>query len=257
MTDLRYASAVRPRGNRRETGWAVVNALQAAYILLWSALWISVALVVTALTWRRGPALALARRVWAPGLLAIAVDLEVVGGERLDPRRPHLFVANHQSWADIPALFVALPVPLLFMAKRELARVPFLGWYIQAMGMVFVERSARAAGAASVGLAAERLSHGWSVLSFPEGTRSRDGRVHTFKSAGFAAAIEAGVPVVPVALEGAGRIIPPDGGFRIRPGRVRVLVGEPIPTTGLARDDRAALARQAERAVAELLERQE
>jgi len=234
-----------------------VNALQAAYILLWSALWISVALVVTALTWRRGPALSHDLRVWAPGLLAIAVDLEVVGRERLDPRRPYLFVANHQSWADIPALFVALPVPLLFMAKRELARVPFLGWYIQAMGMVFVERSARAAGAASVGLAAERLSHGWSVLSFPEGTRSRDGRVHTFKSAGFAAAIEAGVPVVPVALEGAGRIIPPDGGFRIRPGRVRVLVGEPIPTTGLARDDRAALARQAERAVAELLERQE
>jgi len=256
MSELRYASTVRSRADRRETGWAVVNALQAVYILLWSALWISVALLVTALTWRRGPALALARRVWAPGLLAIAVTLEVEGRERIDFSRPHLFVANHQSWADIPALFVALPVPLLFMAKRELARVPFLGWYIQAMGMVFVERSARAAGAASVGQAAERLGHGWSVLSFPEGTRSRDGRVHTFKSAGFAAAIEAGVPVVPVALEGAGRIIPPDGGFRIRPGRVRLRIGEPIPTAGLGRDDRIALARQAERAVADLLERQ-
>jgi 1-acyl-sn-glycerol-3-phosphate acyltransferase len=256
MSELRYASTVRPRVGWSETGWAVLNALQAVYILLWSALWITVALLVTALTWRRGPALALARRVWAPGLLAIAVTLEVEGRERVDFSRPHLFVANHQSWADIPALFVALPVPLLFMAKRELARVPFLGWYIQAMGMVFVERSARAAGAASVGQAAERLGHGWSVLSFPEGTRSRDGRVHTFKSAGFAAAIEAGVPVVPVALEGASRIIPPGGSFRIRPGRVRVVVGEPIPTAGLARDDRAALGRQAERAVAELLERQ-
>ncbi|MEA2691224.1 MAG: 1-acyl-sn-glycerol-3-phosphate acyltransferase [Acidobacteriota bacterium] len=256
MSELRYASTVRPRAGWSETGWAVLNALQAVYILLWSALWITVALLVTALTWRRGPALALARRVWAPGLLAIAVTLEVEGRERVDFSRPHLFVANHQSWADIPALFVALKVPLLFMAKRELARVPFLGWYIQAMGMVFVERSARAAGAASVGQAAERLGHGWSVLSFPEGTRSRDGRVHTFKSAGFAAAIEAGVPVVPVALEGAGRIIPPGGSFRIRPGRVRVVVGEPIPTAGLRRDDRAALGRQAERAVAELLLRQ-
>jgi 1-acyl-sn-glycerol-3-phosphate acyltransferase len=252
MSELRYASTVRSRTDRSEIGWAVLNTLQAIHAVVWTALWVSVALLVSALTWRRGPALALARWVWAPGLLAVAVRLEVVGRERVDFSRPHLFVANHQSWIDIPSLFAALPVPLLFMAKRELARVPFLGWYIRAMGMVFVERSAKAAGAASVGQAAERLRHGWSVLSFPEGTRSRDGRVHSFKSAGFAAAIEAGVPVVPIALEGAGRIIPP-GGFRVRPGRVRVLIGEPIPTTGLTRDDRAALAHRAEAAVAELL----
>jgi 1-acyl-sn-glycerol-3-phosphate acyltransferase len=257
MSDLRYATTVRPREDRGASGlpalgWAVINTFQAIYVALWSALWISIALAVSALTWRRGPALALARRVWAPGVLACAVRLKVVGRDRVDASRPYLFVANHQSWVDIPALFAALPVPLLFMAKRELARIPFLGWYIQAMGMVFIERGARTAGAASVGHAAERLEQGWSVLSFPEGTRSRDGRVQRFKSAGFAAAIEAGVPVVPVALEGAGRIIPP-GGFRVRFGTVRVHVGEPILTAGLTRDDRADLARRAEQAVADLL----
>jgi 1-acyl-sn-glycerol-3-phosphate acyltransferase len=257
MSDLHYATSVRPRegpraGGISAFGWALANALQAIHTVLWSALWISVALVVTALTWRRGPALALARRVWAPGLLIFRTRLEIAGRERVDLSRPYLFVANHQSWIDIPALFVALPLPLLFMAKRELARVPFLGWYIQAMGMVFIERGARQAGAASVGQAVERLTRGFSVLSFPEGTRSRDGRVHRFKSAGFAAAIEAGVPVVPVALEGAGRVLPP-GGFRPRPGTIRLTVGAPLPTAGLTRADRADLARRAEEAVADLL----
>src|SRR6476660_8577156 len=135
MSELRYASTARPRADRSEIGWAVINTLQAIHAVVWSALWISVALVVSGLTWRRRPALALARRVWAPGLLAVAVRLEVVGLERVDFSRPHLFVANHQSWIDIPALFAGLPVPLLFMAKRELAKVPFLGWYIRAMGM--------------------------------------------------------------------------------------------------------------------------
>jgi 1-acyl-sn-glycerol-3-phosphate acyltransferase len=259
MSELHYANSVEPRAERRTAGaslagfgWFLVNVLQAAYAVLWTALWVSVALVVSALTWRRGPALALARWVWAPGLFVWGGRCEVVGRERVDFSRAHLFVANHQSWIDIPVLFAALPVPLLFMAKRELARVPFLGWYIRAMGMVFVERNARTAGAASVGHAAERLGRGWSVLSFPEGTRSRDGRVHPFKSGGFAAAIEAGVPVVPVAIEGAGRIIPP-GGFRVRPGHVRVIIGEPLATAGLDRAARADLARRAEAAVTALL----
>ena len=90
------------------------------------------------------------------------------------------------------------------------------------------------------------------MLSFPEGRRSRDGRLQRFKSAGFAAAIEAGVPVVPIALEGAGRALPP-GGFRVRCGTLRVLIGEPLATSGLTRADRAELARQAEAAVTELL----
>jgi 1-acyl-sn-glycerol-3-phosphate acyltransferase len=253
MSDLRYATAVRPEEDRGEAGWVLVNTAQAIYFVVWSALWISIALLVTALCWRRGPALALARRVWAPGLLAWGVPLVVLGSERVDFRKAHLFVANHQSWLDVPALFAGLPVPLLFIAKRELARVPFIGWYMQAMGMVFVERSARAAGAASVSQATDRLARGWSLLSFPEGTRSRDGRVHAFKSAGFAAAIEAGVPVVPIAVEGADRVLPP-GGFRVRPGRIRLVVGDPIPTTGLTRDDRTALARRAQQAVVRLLE---
>jgi 1-acyl-sn-glycerol-3-phosphate acyltransferase len=234
-------------------GWWLVNVLQAVLGALWSVLWISLALLVSAAT--RGPrlALAMARRIWAPGMLRIGgMRVEVLGRERLDFGEPHFFASNHLSWIDIPSLFTALPVPLLFVGKRELARVPFLGWYMAATGMVFVDRGRGIGAARSVAGVAERLRAGWSVLSFPEGTRARDGRTQPFKSAGFQAAIESGVPVVPVAIEGADRVLPPDG-FRPRPGVIRVILGRPIPTAGLAGDARADLARRTEQSVRELL----
>jgi 1-acyl-sn-glycerol-3-phosphate acyltransferase len=235
--------------------WLILNALQAAFTVVWTAGWILVALAVCAVTRRRGPGLALARRVWAPGILwAGRARLEVTGLERLDRSRPCLFAANHQSWLDSAVLFAALPVPVLFLAKRETGRVPFLGWYVKAMGMVLVERGDREDAVRSVEAVAARLREGWSVLSFPEGSRTRDGRVQRFKSGSLTAAIEAGVPVVPVAIDGAARVLP-RGGFRARPGRIRVIVGEPIPTEGLTRVDRAAVARRAQQQVEALLER--
>ncbi|HEV8582455.1 MAG TPA: lysophospholipid acyltransferase family protein [Thermoanaerobaculia bacterium] len=234
--------------------WPLINAAQAVYTVVWSAGWITVALVVSALRRSPAPGLALARHVWGPGLLrAGGAQLQVEGREGLDPSRAYFFAANHQSWMDIPALFAALPMPVLFLAKRELAAVPFLGRYIEKMGMVFVDRSERRQTARTVGDAAGRLREGWSILSFPEGTRTFDGRVQRFKTASFAAAIDAGVPVVPVALEGAGRVLP-RGGFRARPGLIRICIGEPIPTAGLTRDARGELAERAQREVERLLE---
>jgi len=238
---------------RPALGWWLVNALQAVLGALWSVLWISLALLVSAATREPRLALAMARRIWAPGMLRIGwMRVEVHGRERLDFGQPHFFASNHLSLIDIPSLFTALPVPLLFVGKRELARVPFLGWYMAATGMVFVDRGRGIGAARSVAGAAERLRAGWSVLSFPEGTRARDGRTQPFKSAGFQAAIDSGVPVVPVAIEGSGRVLPPDG-FRPRPGIIRVILGPPIPTAGLARDARADLARRTELSVRELL----
>jgi 1-acyl-sn-glycerol-3-phosphate acyltransferase len=221
--------------------------------MLWTAGGITVALAVCAVLRRRDPGLALARRVWAPGILLFGpVRLRVEGRERLDPSRAYFFVANHQSWVDVPALFAALPVPVLFLAKRELARTPFLGRFIESMGMVFVDRADRKESARTVRLAAERLREGWSILSFPEGTRSPDGSVQRFKTATFAAALEAGVPVVPVALEGPARILPREG-FHARPGVIQLKIGEPISMTGLTRDDRAEVARRAQEEVERLL----
>jgi len=240
----------------RAVAWWLLNAAQAVFLVVWSVGWISLALLVAAVARRPTVPLALARRAWAPGLLRIAgVRLEVEGRERVDFRQPHLFAANHLSWIDVPSLFSALPTPLLFLGKRQLARVPFLGWYMAATGMVFIDRGRGTGAARGVAQAAARLRAGRSVLTFPEGTRERGRGLQPFKSAGFSAAIETGVPVVPVALEGSDRVLPA-GGFRARPGVIRVRLGEPIPTAGLARDDRddrAALARRVEERVRELL----
>ncbi|HEV2855065.1 MAG TPA: lysophospholipid acyltransferase family protein [Thermoanaerobaculia bacterium] len=233
--------------------WFPVNLLQAVLVVLWTAGGITLTLIVCAVLRRKSPGLTLARRVWAPGILLLGpVRLRVEGREHLDPSRVYFFVANHQSWVDIPALFKALPVPLLFLAKRELARIPFLGSYMEAMGMVYVDRADRGKAVRAVSQAAQRLREGYSILSFPEGTRSPDGRVQPFKTATFAAALEAGVPVVPVALEGPARILPRDG-FHARPGVIRLKIGEPLPAAGLTRDDRADLARRAQEEVEGLL----
>jgi 1-acyl-sn-glycerol-3-phosphate acyltransferase len=233
--------------------WALVNTLQGIFVALWTAFWILVSLAVCPLVRSRRPGLFLARRVWAPGILkAVGVRLVVEGLEGIDLSAACFFAVNHQSWIDIPALFAALPVPVLFVAKRELGRVPFLGWFMKAMGMVLVDRGDRKEAVRGVEAAAGRLREGWSLLSFPEGTRTTDGRVQRFKTAAFAAAIESGAPVVPVAIEGADRVLPRDS-LRGRPGRVRVALGEPVPTAELQRDDRVELARRAQRQVETLL----
>ncbi len=234
--------------------WPLINAVQMAFACLWTAGCITAALIATALRGRPDPGLAMARRLWAPGILRLAgAQLLVEGQEWIDPARAYFFAANHQSWIDIPALFAALPLPVLFLAKRELARVPFLGRYVERMGMVFVDRAARRQAAHAVDLTVMRLREGRSMLSFPEGTRTRDGHVQRFKAPTFAAAVDASAPVVPIAIEAAFDVLP-RGGFRVRPGVIRVRIGAPIPTAGLTRDDRGELAGRVQSEVERLLE---
>lgn len=222
--------------------WLVVNILQAVLTGLWSAGCITAALVARVLSGGTRVPLAMARRLWAPVLIRGAgAQVEVIDLDRVDFSQAHLFAVNHQSIIDIPVLFRVLPVNLRFILKEELRRVPFLGWYTAAMGMIFVDRRERLRSLGHMRQVAELLRDGDSIVYFPEGTRSRDGRIHRFKTGGFLPAIEAGAPVVPVAIVGTGRVLPA-GGFRVRPGVVRVAVGEPIPTRDVGPEDRRELA---------------
>lgn len=223
--------------------WPAVNAFQALFLVFWSACWIVAALVVRAFSRTAAPALAMARRCWAPGLLWIGgMRLEVEGLDNVDWTKPHYFAANHQSIVDTPILFRVLPVPLLFVLKEELRKVPFLGWYVAAMGMIFLPRANPRRSLKNLDRCRRRTAAGFSILVFPEGTRCCDGRIGPFKPGIFLPAIDGGVPIVPVVLYGTGRILPPET-FRVRPGTIRVVIGPPVPTTGLTRADRLALAR--------------
>ena len=149
-----------------------------------------------------------------------------------------------------------LATNLRFLAKKEVRKIPFLGLYAAAMGMVFIDRSDSEASRTSVDLMSELLEDGASMASYPEGTRSRSGELLPFKTGSFVAAIKAGVPVVPVSISGSERVLPADG-FSPRPGLIRVSVGEPILTTGRDLEDRRALADEAREQVADMLERTE
>ena len=220
--------------------------------LVWTGICITLAIVATVLTLNRSVALKMARRLWGPGLLAIAgARMEVEPLPDVDWTQPHIYLMNHQSLLDIPAAFAALPGDLRFVAKHSLAYVPFLGWYMWMTRMVFINRADRVKALESLRQAGQRIREGANILAYPEGTRELDGRLLPFKKGPFALALEAGVPVIPVAIEGSGRVMA-SGSIHIIPGRVRLKVGTPIPTTGRAKHDREALLIEVRDALAKL-----
>ncbi len=183
--------------------------------------------------------------LWCRLVLAISgVRIIVEGLERLFPGKRYVFFANHQSQMDIPVLEEALrDFEIRFLAKRSLFRIPFFGWGIAALGYIPVERDDPREGLRSLIACAERVREGYSVVVFPEGTRSPDGRLLPFKTAGFLIPIKAGVPAVPVAILGTRKILP-KGSLFVRPGEVRVIIGAPIPTEGLTKRDKDRLAQE-------------
>lgn len=153
--------------------------------------------------------------------------VHAVGVENVDPSGTYVFMANHLSHADIVALFVALPMNVGFLAKKELRRVPFLGRAMVAGGHVFIDRSRRERAVQAVADAAEQVVAGSPIVVFPEGTRGNEERIQAFKKGGFHLARKANVPVVPVGLRGTRSIMSRDE-LVIHPGEVRVHIGAPI-----------------------------
>jgi 1-acyl-sn-glycerol-3-phosphate acyltransferase len=236
----------------RASLYPALNLAQALFLVFWTFLWMPLALVLAIVTRRQDLALTMARRIWAPRLRwAAGVDLRVALTADIDWSRPHVFVMNHQSMLDIVMAFLAIQVNLRFIAKDVLKYVPLLGWYMWATGMIFVKRGSPGTGRRFLAAAAERVAGGASVLFYPEGTRSPDGRIGLFKKGAFALATDAQIPVVPIAIEGSGTCLPRDG-FRARPGIIRMRFGRPIPTVGLGRQDVGALTERVRDAVIEL-----
>lgn len=224
---------------------AITSAIRVGLVALWTGGWLIVALPIYWLTRDHALPLALAGKVWAPGALRIiGARLEVVGAERFDFSKSYLFVANHSSQADIPVVFSALDTPLRFLAKVELRRVPMVGTFIGAMGMVFIDRGSSEAARASIEQLSDALQGGMSLMAFPEGTRSPDGTIQPFKTGAFVAAIKSGVPVVPVLIQGAAEVLPANS-LAIRPGPIRVILGRPMASRGLDLEDRRQLANRA------------
>lgn len=173
--------------------------------------------------------------------------------EHLGQGRAQVLVANHQSWFDVFALAGTLPVRYSFVGKKELAGIPVFGTAWARVGHYAVDRSDYKASMASLREVGDRMkAEGATLVVFPEGTRSPTGKLARFKKGAFVLAIEAQVPIVPVAVLGSRRVLP-RGGFRVAPGRITIRAAPPISTVGMTMADRDKLARMAQEAVANLM----
>jgi 1-acyl-sn-glycerol-3-phosphate acyltransferase len=195
--------------------------------------------------------------VYCAGLvLRIAgVRLEVRGREKVPVGRAVVFMANHQSNADPPALAATLP-PVLFLAKKEAFRIPILGRAMRLRGFVSVDRKNRERAARAIDEAAGALRNGKSFLVYPEGTRSPDGRLQPLRKGVFVMALKAGAPIVPVSVSGATHIMR-KGEWAVHSGLIRITLQDPVQTENRSLDDRDQVMEEVRRAILQGLEKEE
>jgi len=183
---------------------------------------------------------------------ATGVTVTIKGLEGLDRGKPYIFAANHQSQFDIFVLQGHLGYDFRWLAKKELFAIPLFGWAMRRAGYIPVDRSHGRRALESLNEAARQIAAGTSVIIFPEGTRSPDGKLQPFKAGAMVLAIKAGVEVVPVAITGTHDILPKNK-LLARPGRVTINIGEPIATGNYTLKQKQSLAELLEEKVRNLL----
>jgi 1-acyl-sn-glycerol-3-phosphate acyltransferase len=193
-------------------------------------------------------------RAWARIILSITgVKVRVSGVENLDPKATYIFAGNHTSQFDIYSFQAYCPHDFRWIAKKELFDIPIFGLTMQRVGSIPIDRSRGREALKSLNLAAKRIAAGSSVLIFPEGTRSKDGKLDEFKSGAFVLAIKSGVEVVPIGFNGAFSILP-SGKLFPKSGEIIIRIGKPIPTRQYKTKDKQELACLTHREVAQLLD---
>ena len=198
---------------------------------------------------RSGYATFLMGRMWnwvASKLMGIRFT--VTGGKKVVPGASYIITPNHQGFADILGLFTQLPMPFRWVIKREILSIPFFGRGIRATGAICLDRSDRDTSVKTLQEGTSNLADGWSVVIYPEGTRTPDGLLHSFKKGAFMMAVQTGIPILPVTTNGAFKILPKKH-LLFRPGHVTLTIGDPIPTEGLTTSDVPGLMEQTWQAI--------
>lgn len=192
-------------------------------------------------------------RRWAQVLLRAAGVRVVLENEAaIDPGVPQVLAANHTSWFDVLALAAWTPGRYVFVAKKEVANIPFLGRTIGACGHIFIDRKDHQAALASLAAARERLARERPrIIMFPEGTRSETGELQSFKKGAFVLAIQTGAGIVPTAILGS-RAIMRKHSFLIHAGTITIRFGNPIPVAGMTMEQRDQLMRDTREALLRL-----
>ncbi len=183
------------------------------------------------------PLLLLGKAALAAGLKILGIRLNVIGRDAVDKSKPSVFMANHMSFLDGPLLFYLIPQVVRVIMKKEIFRIPILGWSMGFVGFVPVDRKGLKSGRRSIERATQLIkTKGYSYLIFPEGTRSRNGELQPFRRGAFFLAINSQAPIVPITIEGTYDLMP-KGSLMTKKGTVRVIFHKAVPVSGLVEKD--------------------
>jgi 1-acyl-sn-glycerol-3-phosphate acyltransferase len=183
-------------------------------------------------------------QIWARMILwTSGIRVRVTGLENVKTDTPYVICANHQSHMDTPIMLAAMPIQFRFTPKKELFRIPFLGWHLRRSGHVPIDRENPHAAVKSLRDAADTIRKGTAVVVFPEGGTSRDGVIKPFKGGGFMLAAKAEADVVPVTIRGSRAVLMPKT-YHVKSGAVDVVIGAPISSQGVATGELANRVRE-------------
>jgi len=171
-------------------------------------------------------------RFWARAVLFVCgVRVRIVGLENIDPSRNYVYVSNHASMFDIPAILAGIPDQIRIVYKKELEVIPFFGWGLKWGSYIGIDRGRGSRAMKSLEEAIETIRKGASILLYAEGTRTTDGKLQPFKRGAFNLAVKAGVPVVPLTVNGSYRLLPKHS-IQVRGGTVELVLERPITVDG-------------------------
>ncbi|MGD8991240.1 MAG: lysophospholipid acyltransferase family protein [Desulfobacterales bacterium] len=231
--------------------------IRTLYITLWvvfATLVLGLTVMILSFFVKSGDPLHKIARFWGRSILAVSrIKVSVEGLSNIDPRCPYIYMPNHQSNFDIPVLLGHLAVQFRWLAKMELFKIPIFGHAMRKAGYISIDRNNRQSAIKSLALAADKIRNGVSVLIFPEGTRSQDGKIRPFKKGGFVMAIDSGVPIVPVIISGT-RAIMTKGRFRVNSGQIHMSIQQPINTITYSRATKEVLMEKVRRVICDNFE---
>jgi 1-acyl-sn-glycerol-3-phosphate acyltransferase len=217
----------------------LLNIIKIIWIYLWAVIAscvLFVPIMLAALFSRTGNLAFTLSRGWAWIMVRVTgVRLSIRNRERIREGQSYIIISNHQSLYDILAIVLTLGIQFRWIIKKEVLKVPLFGYALYASRNIFIDRSDREKSVQSIHKGFNRLPEGVSVLFFAEGTRSPDETVRDFKKGGFVMAVERGLPILPLTVNGSRRVLK-KGDLVFHPGPIEVVVGEPIDTTGYDRD---------------------
>ena len=220
-----------------------MKSLYKAICVVWLGFWATVATVilgipvmVAGMLSRTGNLAFSISKIWAYTMIAASfVRTEIKNKNKILKGTPYIIISNHQSHYDIITLVTTLGIQFRWIIKKEILKLPIFGYALYASRNIFIDRSNTTSAIESINKGFDRLPNGVSVMVFAEGTRSPDGQIHEFKKGGFITAVRLKIPILPVTINGSRRVMR-KGSFTLKPGKIQILIGDPIDTSSYTTD---------------------